>query len=217
MIRNNSRSELPWRKRPAVQHGPASALAVLAVTLAASAADTAGARLPGPPPTQYGLVSGRFAGAGRGGLRRVLCAAPRRRNDTQQHAISSTPSHHSSPNAISTSPIGIVIICLPRLRNVIGLANTRSPPLNHHSSLPRPRVQGVEVPTRRGREHEVASRREHAGPGRRQDAVLPLDFAGLRIHGDRACPSSLRAGIARLLRRRRQRRPHRAGIRERRS
>src|SRR5207249_11487675 len=47
-----------------------------------------------------------------------------------------TRAHQSSPNAISTSPIGMVIICLPRLRKVIGLANTRSPPLNHQSSFP---------------------------------------------------------------------------------
>ena len=118
-----------------VQHGAAAALAVLAVTVAAAAV------VEGAP---HGEVGGRgvrvrLRQVGRRGTRPAVpgpAPAPTTRTRSRQHAISTRVPHQSTPNAMSMSPIGIVTTCLPRLRNVIGLAKTRSPPLKCQSSLP---------------------------------------------------------------------------------
>lgn len=101
----------------AVQNGASTALAALSMTMAA----TSGVEFA----PRFNIRRGRI----RIGLRNGDPAAGH-----DQYRRQWIP--HSSPKAISTSPIGIVINCFPRLRNVIGLAYTRSPPLKCHSSLP---------------------------------------------------------------------------------
>src|SRR5262245_28757439 len=67
---------------------------------------------------------------------RLHCNRPTHHTVGNQKYSSHRKLVQSSPKAISMSPIGIVTNCLPRLRKVIGLAKTRSPPLKCQSSLP---------------------------------------------------------------------------------
>src|SRR5215475_3902469 len=67
---------------------------------------------------------------------RLHCKRPTHQTVGDQKYSSHKISVQSSPKAMRLSPIGIVTNCLPRLRKVIGLAKTRSPPLKCQSSLP---------------------------------------------------------------------------------
>src|SRR5437016_5683082 len=51
------------------------------------------------------------------------------------------------------------------------------------------RIERIEVSARGGRKNEITGSRQDSGPGRRSDAMLPLDFAGLRRHRDHLAPA----------------------------
>src|SRR5262245_15394182 len=118
-----------------IQSGATSPFAVLAMTVAA--------------PANIKLAPGfQVSGCGvRVCFRDAALRLPyrslrlQRKHPTHQTIGDQKDSSHkmtvqSRPKAISMSPIGIVTNCLPRLRKVIGLAKTRSPPLKCQSSLP---------------------------------------------------------------------------------
>src|SRR5205823_4103093 len=123
-------------KLAAVQNGASPTLAALPMTMAATSGIKSTARFD----VRRGRVRVHLRDL-RGGRAPRLAPLRHRRQCTRHPAAGgdeccreSIP--HSSSKAISMSPIGMLINCFPRLRNVMGLANTRSPPLKCHSSFP---------------------------------------------------------------------------------
>src|SRR4030095_13011094 len=122
-------------KPACVQSGATSPFAVLAMTVAAPADIEL---RPGSQLRCRGIwVNFREAGP-RLTCRslRLHCKRPTHQTVGDQKYSSHKKTIQSSPKAMRLSPIGIVTNCLPRLRKVIGLAKTRSPPLKCQSSLP---------------------------------------------------------------------------------